>query len=211
MIRDFKIYGDIVSFDTTYRTNKEYQPLALPIGLNNHRKMVIFGAAFLYEESTESFEWLFNAFFRIMSADKPQIIFTAQDPAIVAAISLDCYDEGEVVTYNVSSLGSVKKHVVTVKQSVIQVSCSYIKKMVITKGKKSKRTHESINNRLSLVMKSGKYTLGYKTVLKTPRTSQGKLILVQHVESSTMCHVSASLTQVIPTLLSLCPVIIKSW
>ncbi|PHT78990.1 60S ribosomal protein L30 [Capsicum annuum] len=83
--------------------------------------------------------------------------------------------------------------------------------MVITKGKKSKRTHESINNRLSLVIKSGKYTLGYKTVLKTPRTSQGKLILVQHVESSTMCHVSASLTQVIPTLLSLCPVIIKSW
>lgn len=42
-----------------------------------------------------------------------------------------------------------------------------------TAGKKSKRTHESINNRLALVMKSGKYTLGYKTVLKTLRTSKG--------------------------------------
>lgn len=29
--------------------------------------------------------------------------------------------------------------------------------------------HESINNRLALVMKSGKYTLGYKTCLKSLR------------------------------------------
>lgn len=36
-----------------------------------------------------------------------------------------------------------------------------------------KKTHESINNRLALVMKSGKYTLGYKTVLKSLRNSKG--------------------------------------
>ncbi|XP_059306539.1 protein FAR1-RELATED SEQUENCE 5-like [Lycium ferocissimum] len=88
MIRDFKIYGDVVSFDTTYRTNKEYRPLALFVGLNNHREMVIFGAALLYEESTKSFEWLFHAFFRIMSANKPQTFMTDQDPAIAAAVSL---------------------------------------------------------------------------------------------------------------------------
>ncbi|PHT50653.1 60S ribosomal protein L30 [Capsicum baccatum] len=52
--------------------------------------------------------------------------------------------------------------------------------MVTATGKKSKRTHESINNRLALVMKSGKYTLGYKTVLKTLRTSKGKLILISN-------------------------------
>ncbi|KAJ8646471.1 hypothetical protein MRB53_008219 [Persea americana] len=44
--------------------------------------------------------------------------------------------------------------------------------------KKSKKTHESINNRLALVMKSGKYTLGYKTVLKSLRSSKGKLIII---------------------------------
>ncbi|KAL0431997.1 UNVERIFIED_CONTAM: 60S ribosomal protein L30 [Sesamum radiatum] len=43
-----------------------------------------------------------------------------------------------------------------------------------------KKTHESINNRLALVMKSGKYTLGYKTVLKTLRNSKGKLILISN-------------------------------
>ncbi|CAJ0642447.1 8019_t:CDS:2 [Entrophospora sp. SA101] len=39
-------------------------------------------------------------------------------------------------------------------------------------AKKSKKATESINSRLALVMKSGKYTLGYKSTLKTLR--QGK-------------------------------------
>ncbi|KAL6179906.1 hypothetical protein ACLB2K_046577 [Fragaria x ananassa] len=40
--------------------------------------------------------------------------------------------------------------------------------------KKTKKTHKSINNRLALVMKSGKYTLGYKTVIDTLRSSKGR-------------------------------------
>ena len=36
-----------------------------------------------------------------------------------------------------------------------------------------KKSTESINNKLQLVMKSGKYTLGYKTVLKTLSNSKG--------------------------------------
>jgi len=44
--------------------------------------------------------------------------------------------------------------------------------------KKTKKTHESINNRLALVMKSGKYSLGYKTVLRGLRSSKAKLIII---------------------------------
>ncbi|GAV59296.1 Ribosomal_L7Ae domain-containing protein [Cephalotus follicularis] len=47
-------------------------------------------------------------------------------------------------------------------------------------GKKTKKTHESINSRLALVMKSGKYTLGYKSVLKSLRNSKGKLIIISN-------------------------------
>ncbi|RVX02974.1 60S ribosomal protein L30 [Vitis vinifera] len=43
-----------------------------------------------------------------------------------------------------------------------------------------KKTQENINNKLALVMKSGKYTLGYKTVLKSLRSSKGKLILISN-------------------------------
>ncbi|XP_031473109.1 60S ribosomal protein L30-like [Nymphaea colorata] len=46
--------------------------------------------------------------------------------------------------------------------------------------KKAKKTHESINNRLALVMKSGKYTLGYKTVLRSLRSSKAKLIIISN-------------------------------
>uniref|UniRef100_A0A0D3EVC7 Ribosomal protein eL8/eL30/eS12/Gadd45 domain-containing protein n=1 Tax=Oryza barthii TaxID=65489 RepID=A0A0D3EVC7_9ORYZ len=44
--------------------------------------------------------------------------------------------------------------------------------------KKTKKNAEGINNKLQLVMKSGKYTLGYKTALKTLRNSKGKLVIV---------------------------------
>jgi ribosomal protein L30E len=40
-----------------------------------------------------------------------------------------------------------------------------------------KKTQESINNRLALVVKSGKFTLGYKSTLKSLRGGKGMAIL----------------------------------
>ncbi|KAG8372507.1 hypothetical protein BUALT_Bualt12G0073400 [Buddleja alternifolia] len=87
MIKDYNVYVDVFSFDTTYRTKKSYRPLALFVGLNNHRQMVIFGAALLYDETTESFKWLFEAFLRAMSGKKLKTIITNQDSAMGKAIS----------------------------------------------------------------------------------------------------------------------------
>ncbi|XP_075093778.1 protein FAR1-RELATED SEQUENCE 5-like [Nicotiana tabacum] len=50
--------------------------------------MVVFGAALLYEETAEAFEWLCTVFFRAMSANMPQTFITDQDPAIYLAVSL---------------------------------------------------------------------------------------------------------------------------
>merc|ERR1711902_126981 len=44
--------------------------------------------------------------------------------------------------------------------------------------KKTKKTVESINSRLALVMKSGKYTLGYRQTLKTLRQGKAKLVIL---------------------------------
>ena len=88
MIVDYKLFGDVVSFDTTYRTNKEYRPLAMFVGFNHHRESAIFGAALLYDETIDTFQWLFEAFFEAMSGKKPNTIFTDQDPAMAKAISL---------------------------------------------------------------------------------------------------------------------------
>mmetsp|Transcript_1123 Transcript_1123/g.1232 ORF Transcript_1123/g.1232 Transcript_1123/m.1232 type:complete len:99 (-) Transcript_1123:1-297(-) len=50
--------------------------------------------------------------------------------------------------------------------------------MAIKKQSKASKAADSINARLQLVMKSGKYSLGYKTCLKTLRQSKAKLILI---------------------------------
>ncbi|KAL8810790.1 MAG: hypothetical protein Q9200_002305 [Gallowayella weberi] len=45
-------------------------------------------------------------------------------------------------------------------------------------SKKAKKTADSINSRLALVMKSGKVTLGYKSTLKSLRSGKAKLVII---------------------------------
>merc|ERR1711862_454531 len=40
------------------------------------------------------------------------------------------------------------------------------------------KAQESINSRLALVIKSGKYTLGYRSTLKTLRQGKAKLVII---------------------------------
>lgn len=47
-------------------------------------------------------------------------------------------------------------------------------------GKQQKKAIESINSRLALVVKSGKYTLGYKSTLKSLRQGKSKLIIISN-------------------------------
>ncbi|EGI64597.1 60S ribosomal protein L30 [Acromyrmex echinatior] len=42
----------------------------------------------------------------------------------------------------------------------------------------AKKAQESINTRLALVMKSGKYVLGYKQTLKSLRQGKAKLVII---------------------------------
>ncbi|XP_021762899.1 protein FAR1-RELATED SEQUENCE 5-like [Chenopodium quinoa] len=55
-------------------------------GRNHHRQCITFGAAFLCDEKTESFTWLFEKFLEAMGGHKPRCIITDQDPAMKAAI-----------------------------------------------------------------------------------------------------------------------------
>merc|ERR1712126_511008 len=45
-------------------------------------------------------------------------------------------------------------------------------------NKKAKKTNESINSRLALVMKSGKFVLGYKQTLDSLRLGKAKLVII---------------------------------
>ena len=50
---DYDSFRDVVIFDTTYRTNK-YNLICAPfVGINHHWKNVLFGCAFLIDETTQ--------------------------------------------------------------------------------------------------------------------------------------------------------------
>ena len=48
---DYDVFGDVIAFDSTFGTNKKFRPLGAFVGFNNHRQMVIFGAALMYDET----------------------------------------------------------------------------------------------------------------------------------------------------------------
>ena len=83
---DFECFGDMVVFDTTYRTNK-YNMICAPfVGVNKHWKNVLFGCAFLLDETTSSFIWLFKTFLEVMDGKRPKTIFTDRCQAMANAI-----------------------------------------------------------------------------------------------------------------------------
>nr|XP_048321205.1 protein FAR1-RELATED SEQUENCE 5-like [Ziziphus jujuba var. spinosa] len=75
-----------VVFDTTYNTNQYGMIFAPLVGVNNHGQTVLFTCAFLSDEKTESFVWLFELLKDSMPTNNPKIIITDQDPAMTKAI-----------------------------------------------------------------------------------------------------------------------------
>ncbi|GKC98107.1 zinc finger, SWIM-type containing protein [Tanacetum coccineum] len=82
---NYKEFGDIISFDATFRTNK-YDMVFVPFtGIDNHLKCVNFGSGMLLREDTEAYTWLLTSF---MTAHEkqPTMIVTDQDGAMKLAI-----------------------------------------------------------------------------------------------------------------------------
>jgi hypothetical protein len=72
---DFAKFGDVVTFDTTYRTNLYNLPFGLFIGVNNHFQSIVFGGV-LTNEKVQDFEWAFSKFSEIMFGKQLQTILT---------------------------------------------------------------------------------------------------------------------------------------
>lgn len=85
-IMDYSVFGDALSFDATFSTNKFQMSFAPFIGVNHHKQTILFGAALLSNESADTFEWVFRTFLQAMSGKQPETIFTDQCAAIINAI-----------------------------------------------------------------------------------------------------------------------------
>lgn len=83
---NYTYFGDTVTFDTTYRSNRYRLPFAPFTGVNNHGQPVLFGCAFLINESEASFVWLFKTWLEAMSGHPPVSITTDYDALIQSAV-----------------------------------------------------------------------------------------------------------------------------
>ncbi|CAA2953786.1 Hypothetical predicted protein [Olea europaea subsp. europaea] len=83
-----KEFGDIVTFDTTYLTNKYEMPFAPFIGVNHHGQSTLLGYGLLSNEDTKTFVWLFRTWLECMHDQAPSGIITDQDPAMQNAIEI---------------------------------------------------------------------------------------------------------------------------
>ncbi|XP_017233250.2 protein FAR1-RELATED SEQUENCE 5-like [Daucus carota subsp. sativus] len=82
----YKNFGDVVAFDTTYRTNRYAMPFVLFTRVNIHHQSILFGFALMRDELKTTFEWVLSTWLEAMEGKEPLAIITDQDQAIAAAI-----------------------------------------------------------------------------------------------------------------------------
>lgn len=84
---NYTYFGDTVTFDTTYRSNRYRLPFAPFTGVNHHGQPLLFGCALLINESEGSFIWLFKTWLMAMSGRPPVSITTDHDRVIRLAVT----------------------------------------------------------------------------------------------------------------------------
>ncbi|XP_039686629.1 protein FAR-RED IMPAIRED RESPONSE 1-like [Medicago truncatula] len=84
----YEYFGEVISFDTTYLTNKYDMPFAPFVGVNHHGQSMLLGCALLSNEDTETFTWLFKTWLECMHGRSPNAIITDQDGAMKKAIEV---------------------------------------------------------------------------------------------------------------------------
>ncbi|XP_031259814.1 protein FAR1-RELATED SEQUENCE 5-like [Pistacia vera] len=84
----FKEFGDVVTFDTTYLTNKYDMPFGAFVGVDHHDHSILLGCGLISNEDTETFVWLFQSWLVCMLNCALKTIITDQDKTMQNAIEI---------------------------------------------------------------------------------------------------------------------------
>lgn len=85
--KNYALFGEVMSFDSTYSTNQYNLVFAPFTGVNHHKSCVTFGAAFVCHEKVWSYKWLFKTFLKAMGGVAPKLIITDEDQSMRVAIN----------------------------------------------------------------------------------------------------------------------------
>ncbi|XP_025692559.1 protein FAR1-RELATED SEQUENCE 5-like [Arachis hypogaea] len=87
MMSDYQLFGDVLAFDSTYRSNKYKKPLVVFSGSNHHKQTTILGFALLEDEEVRSYKWLLLNLVDVMGEKTPCIVVTDADKVMRTAIA----------------------------------------------------------------------------------------------------------------------------
>jgi len=85
---DYAAFGDVIVFDSTYKTNRYNPPLVHFVGVNHRKRTVVFGCGIISHENTNSFEWLLRTFSDANIQKHPISVITDGDLAMQRAIRI---------------------------------------------------------------------------------------------------------------------------
>ncbi|XP_074327251.1 protein FAR1-RELATED SEQUENCE 5-like [Apium graveolens] len=67
-IMAYQNFGDVMAFDTTYRTNRYAMSFVPFTGVNHHYQSVIFGFALMRDEHASTFEWILRTWLEVKNS-----------------------------------------------------------------------------------------------------------------------------------------------
>ncbi|XP_062009981.1 protein FAR1-RELATED SEQUENCE 5-like [Rosa rugosa] len=85
---DYTCFGDILVFDSTYKTNPYEKSLVLFVGLNNHLSTTVFYFSLLMDETIETYIWILEIFISSMNNKRHIAVLTDGDKAMRRAIEV---------------------------------------------------------------------------------------------------------------------------
>ncbi|KAJ1388901.1 Zinc finger, CCHC-type superfamily [Sesbania bispinosa] len=83
---DYKLFGDVLAFDATYRKNKYHFPLVVFSGINHHNQSTIFASCLVADETEETYVWVLEQLMVAMKGKMPSAVITDGDLAMRNAI-----------------------------------------------------------------------------------------------------------------------------
>ncbi|XP_024968737.1 protein FAR1-RELATED SEQUENCE 5-like [Cynara cardunculus var. scolymus] len=83
---NYSEFGDVISFDATFRTNRHSMVFVPFTAVDNHNCNVVVGSALVGHEHVPNYKWLLQAF-RKAHSKPPMMILTDQCPAMKQAIA----------------------------------------------------------------------------------------------------------------------------
>lgn len=84
----YKNFSDVVTFDSTYRTNRYCMPFIPITGVNHHYQNILFGFALMRDETETSYQWVLETWLEAVDNKPPTTIITDQDIALGNAIAM---------------------------------------------------------------------------------------------------------------------------